>query len=531
MSLSAKRQQPRGQAQPRRAVGGRRELQRGGSSGQLKQSRRRQSSPTSVVQPSSFGAASSTDYAMAQSVLSATSTGIHHVSTPKQRPQTRSPSPTDVPVPPAAARRASVPQRRVDAPLVALAELAPQPVWKPDYASQQCEGCAASFSVFLRRHHCRGCGWLFCGSCSRHRTVLPLQGLTGKVRVCTWCFEHATESSRSSAALSRRGSGAERRESQTGIAVHPSHSSDSIMRAPSGSMCAPEAASEDLAEGCSSAPRLGDRVLARGAPGWVRCVRSRGDQMWVGMELDLPHGRGDGSSWFCCRSGYALFVQQQIGSDQVEWCGIPWVSRDPSTPVHCTVCSRKMPRRPLRCQICMCWFCGACADRGEDDVLEMCRRCTSALAKHERSMRDAGLGGKLAGLNDASARRGGWRAQQRRGQMLRSWLDARRKSEAPSADAEERFVDTMRREDIKRSLGRMDVRGVAGIHPRATPKEVLSALEAKLTVWHPTRASALQPDVVEQMCAMFTQAHKAFLSCQEAEGAGLRPDAVGHLPN
>jgi len=38
--------------------------------------------------------------------------------------------------------------------------------WKADSASQICDSphCTASFNIFLRRHHCRHCGHVFCGA-------------------------------------------------------------------------------------------------------------------------------------------------------------------------------------------------------------------------------------------------------------------------------------------------------------------------------------------------------------------------------
>jgi len=35
----------------------------------------------------------------------------------------------------------------------------------------QCHGCESSFSLVLRKHHCKGCGFIFCGKCSTHRNT------------------------------------------------------------------------------------------------------------------------------------------------------------------------------------------------------------------------------------------------------------------------------------------------------------------------------------------------------------------------
>jgi len=37
--------------------------------------------------------------------------------------------------------------------------------WQSDSLVAQCNGCSKRFGTFVRRHHCRGCGKLFCGAC------------------------------------------------------------------------------------------------------------------------------------------------------------------------------------------------------------------------------------------------------------------------------------------------------------------------------------------------------------------------------
>ena len=42
------------------------------------------------------------------------------------------------------------------------------PKWQPDAEARRCPGCARAFNpLTLRRHHCRGCGRVFCAGCSR----------------------------------------------------------------------------------------------------------------------------------------------------------------------------------------------------------------------------------------------------------------------------------------------------------------------------------------------------------------------------
>eukprot|EP01048_Picozoa_sp_COSAG05_P010974 COSAG05_NODE_1002_length_6238_cov_4.988597_3_plen_786_part_00 len=44
----------------------------------------------------------------------------------------------------------------------------PESHWQPDSHASECPGCQRQFGLFLRKHHCRGCGQVFCNSCSRH---------------------------------------------------------------------------------------------------------------------------------------------------------------------------------------------------------------------------------------------------------------------------------------------------------------------------------------------------------------------------
>lgn len=69
-----------------------------------------------------------------------------------------------------------------------LLERAPQ--WMPDNTSSHCTRCTEPFTMFTRRkHHCRSCGSLVCGSCSEKEAVIPDLGYHKPVRVCDSCFE------------------------------------------------------------------------------------------------------------------------------------------------------------------------------------------------------------------------------------------------------------------------------------------------------------------------------------------------------
>ncbi|KAJ3283939.1 hypothetical protein HDU79_008640 [Rhizoclosmatium sp. JEL0117] len=39
--------------------------------------------------------------------------------------------------------------------------------WKPDTSAPTCESCSTRFTLLTRRHHCRTCGGIFCGPCSK----------------------------------------------------------------------------------------------------------------------------------------------------------------------------------------------------------------------------------------------------------------------------------------------------------------------------------------------------------------------------
>ena len=62
------------------------------------------------------------------------------------------------------------------------------PMWIPNESTQSCTICKTLFSFIVRRHHCRNCGNIFCGSCSSKSIKIERIGIQTPVRVCDSCF-------------------------------------------------------------------------------------------------------------------------------------------------------------------------------------------------------------------------------------------------------------------------------------------------------------------------------------------------------
>ena len=61
--------------------------------------------------------------------------------------------------------------------------------WVPDDVRKKCLHCHQAFNpVFRRKHHCRGCGEVFCDTCTQHRF--------SSHRVCLQCYLNFTDSGR-----------------------------------------------------------------------------------------------------------------------------------------------------------------------------------------------------------------------------------------------------------------------------------------------------------------------------------------------
>ncbi len=59
--------------------------------------------------------------------------------------------------------------------------------WVPDASCAQCQRCDQAFGTWVRKHHCRCCGRIFCNACTQRRMPLPALGMVAPVRVCDEC--------------------------------------------------------------------------------------------------------------------------------------------------------------------------------------------------------------------------------------------------------------------------------------------------------------------------------------------------------
>ena len=62
-----------------------------------------------------------------------------------------------------------------------------EPAWAPDENFRACSGCNTSFDLFKRKHHCRRCGGVFCGSCATEKVIPMRLRFIDPVRMCGKC--------------------------------------------------------------------------------------------------------------------------------------------------------------------------------------------------------------------------------------------------------------------------------------------------------------------------------------------------------
>lgn len=46
-------------------------------------------------------------------------------------------------------------------------------LWMDDEVVSHCSKCRKEFTYFVKKHHCRKCGMIFCGDCSHSRMIVP----------------------------------------------------------------------------------------------------------------------------------------------------------------------------------------------------------------------------------------------------------------------------------------------------------------------------------------------------------------------
>lgn len=62
-----------------------------------------------------------------------------------------------------------------------------EPPWALDQESSHCVQCQRKFDFLTRRHHCRRCGHVYCGTCCGQRLPLQRMCFVDPVRVCNSC--------------------------------------------------------------------------------------------------------------------------------------------------------------------------------------------------------------------------------------------------------------------------------------------------------------------------------------------------------
>uniref|UniRef100_A0A0R0K2N8 FYVE-type domain-containing protein n=1 Tax=Glycine max TaxID=3847 RepID=A0A0R0K2N8_SOYBN len=65
--------------------------------------------------------------------------------------------------------------------------------WVPDEAVSKCTACGTDFGAFVRRHHCRNCGDIFCDKCTYGRIALTADENAQPVRVCDRCMAEVSQ--------------------------------------------------------------------------------------------------------------------------------------------------------------------------------------------------------------------------------------------------------------------------------------------------------------------------------------------------
>eukprot|EP01095_Lingulamoeba_sp_RSL-Kostka_P007295 TRINITY_DN2309_c0_g1_i1.p1 TRINITY_DN2309_c0_g1~~TRINITY_DN2309_c0_g1_i1.p1 ORF type:complete len:296 (-),score=88.46 TRINITY_DN2309_c0_g1_i1:96-983(-) len=83
---------------------------------------------------------------------------------------------------------ARVPLKRKGQEIEKLLTSSVPPEWIPDNEQKQCYSCDSTFGLVNRRHHCRHCGYVFCGNCTQNKIAIHRLNLNDLCRVCEECY-------------------------------------------------------------------------------------------------------------------------------------------------------------------------------------------------------------------------------------------------------------------------------------------------------------------------------------------------------
>lgn len=75
---------------------------------------------------------------------------------------------------------------------VVLAGYQEPPRWVKDALVDACSLCSDAFDLFNRKHHCRGCGLVYCKACASQSDRVIKFGFLTPVRLCNPCAAQAT---------------------------------------------------------------------------------------------------------------------------------------------------------------------------------------------------------------------------------------------------------------------------------------------------------------------------------------------------
>eukprot|EP00271_Cylindrocystis_brebissonii_P016138 TRINITY_DN39366_c0_g1_i1.p1 TRINITY_DN39366_c0_g1~~TRINITY_DN39366_c0_g1_i1.p1 ORF type:complete len:639 (-),score=115.27 TRINITY_DN39366_c0_g1_i1:298-2214(-) len=201
--------------------------------------------------------------------------------------------------------------------------------WVPDQLAAKCNNCNADFSAFLRRHHCRNCGGVFCDKCTRGRSPLTAEPGAPAVRVCDHCLAEVTQR------LTHA--------KETGAGVSPV-----AAKAAPGGAGAPRS-HQDLAKQLEEElQRNTRRAAASASAAAAEGQRGTGG----GGTGGGGNGRPEGASWLLsCKNCHTVTVAGP-GQDACPSCGVRAGAPDNGTTRAGGVGPAAQPRRNLQQVVC-----------------------------------------------------------------------------------------------------------------------------------------------------------------------------------